>query len=59
MKVRALANLSGGAHGDQPKGSEFTVSASVGQSLIERKLVEEVTTETAEDKPARKAKAKE
>lgn len=59
MKVRALANLSGGAHGDQSKGSEFTVSASLGQDLVSRKLVEEVAAEATEDKPARKAKAKE
>jgi hypothetical protein len=59
MKVRALANLSGGAHGDQPKGSEFTVSATLGQDLVSRNLAEEVATEIAEDKPARKAKAKE
>lgn len=59
MKVRALANLSGGAHGDQKKGAEFIVSATAGQELISRKLVEEISAEAAEEKPARKAKAKE
>lgn len=41
MKVRALGNLSG-AVGDQEAGSVFEVDDDIGQSLIDRGVVERV-----------------
>jgi hypothetical protein len=54
MKVRALANLSGPG-GRRESGEEFVVDAALGQSLLDRKVVEPVAAEpvkVAKDKSA-------
>lgn len=61
MKVRAIANLSGPG-GRRVFGEEFVVDAALGQSLIERKLAQEVASAPAravKDKPAFVSAAKE
>lgn len=63
MKVKALADISGGSHGPRSVGEEFDVDDARGEQLILRRLVEAVVSplavEVVPKEPKRAPKSKE
>lgn len=53
VKVKALANISGGSHGPRSIGDEFDVDAVLRDELIARGLVEDVVTLLVDETPSK------